>query len=140
VYAAVVPRWLAALSAGKPVTIFGDGETSRDFCPVDNVVRANVLAAVAPEAAWGRAFNVGLGARTTLNDLHRLLRDGLAARGRPCAGLEPRYEPFRKGDARHSLADVRRAIEVLGWAPSVGLTDGLGLAMDHHLAEEADAG
>jgi UDP-N-acetylglucosamine/UDP-N-acetylgalactosamine 4-epimerase len=130
-YAAVVPRWLKALSVGEGVAIFGDGLTSRDFCPVENVVRANLLSAFAPEAAWGRAFNVGLGGRTTLNDLYNILRDGLAARGAPCAGLEPRYEPFRKGDARHSLADISGAVELLGYAPAVSLADGLGRAIDH---------
>ncbi|MEQ1564256.1 MAG: SDR family oxidoreductase [Myxococcota bacterium] len=133
-YAAVVPKWLAALTRGERVTIHGDGETSRDFCPVENVVRANLLAATAPEAAWGRAFNVGLGARTTLNELYALLRDGMAARGSPCADLEPQYGPFRAGDPRHSLADVAPAVEVLGWEPTTTLADGLGAAMDAFVA------
>lgn len=132
-YAAVVPRWLAALSKGEGVAIFGDGLTSRDFCPVENVIRANLLAAFAPEPAWGRAFNVGLGGQTTLNELYGLLRDGLAARGAPCAGLEPRYEPFRKGDPRHSLADITPAIEVLGYQPAVTLADGLAVTIDSFL-------
>jgi UDP-N-acetylglucosamine 4-epimerase len=136
VYAAVVPRWLATLADGKAPIIFGDGLTSRDFCPVENVVRANLLAATAGPAAWGRAVNVGLGGRTTLLDLYRILRDGMAARGAPCAGLEPTFEAFRKGDVRHSLADVSLAQELLGWAPSVGLDEGLGRAMDAFVAGE----
>ncbi|MEQ1505414.1 MAG: NAD-dependent epimerase/dehydratase family protein [Myxococcota bacterium] len=129
-YAAVVPRWLAALRHGDPVTIFGDGETSRDFCPVANVVRANLLAAVAGPDAAGRAFNVGLGAQTTLNELFALLRDGMAARGCPCGGQSPRYEPFRKGDPRHSLADVEAVTTTLGFTPAMSLADGLAAAMD----------
>lgn len=130
VYAAVVPRWLAALAAGRAPVIYGDGLTSRDFCPVGNVVWANLLAATAERPAWGRAFNIGLGGRTTLLDLYRLLRDGMAVRGAPCAGLEPTFEPFRKGDVRHSLADVSLAGELLGWTPSVSLSAGLQEAMD----------
>lgn len=136
-YAAVVPRWLATLVAGEAPVIFGDGLTSRDFCPVDNVVRANVLAATAPPEARGRAFNIGLGDRTTLLELFTLLRDGMAERGAPCAGLEPRHEPFRAGDPRHSLADVAAARSVLGWSPSMTLARGLGLAMDAAAARSA---
>jgi UDP-N-acetylglucosamine 4-epimerase len=133
-YAAVVPKWLAQLAAGEAPAINGDGETSRDFCPVANVVQANLLAAFAPEPAWGRAFNVALGGRTTLDDLYRLLRDGMAARGAPCAGLPPVYRDFRKGDIRHSLADTSAAAELLGYAPSVSLAEGLGRAMDAFVA------
>lgn len=133
-YAAVVPKWLAQLAAGQAPAINGDGETSRDFCPVANVVQANVLAAFAPEAAWGRAFNVALGGRTSLNDLYALLRDGMAARGAPCAGLAPTYRDFRKGDVRHSLADTSLAAELLGYVPTMSLADGLGRAMDAFVA------
>lgn len=129
-YAAVVPRWLAGLARGETATIFGDGATSRDFCPVDNVVRVNVLAALAPDEACGRAFNVGMGGRTTLVDLFTLLRDGMAARGAPCAALAPVHAPFRQGDVRHSLADVSAAARLLGWQPSMSLAEGLALAMD----------
>jgi UDP-N-acetylglucosamine 4-epimerase len=134
-YAAVVPRWIASLSRGEPVAIYGDGLTSRDFCPVENVVRANLLAAFAPEAAWGRAFNVGLGGQTTLNTLYELIRDGLAARGCPCDGLAPRYAPFRKGDPRHSLADVTAAVEILKYRPAVTLVQGLSATLDAGVAE-----
>jgi UDP-N-acetylglucosamine/UDP-N-acetylgalactosamine 4-epimerase len=136
-YAAVVPRWLAAFRAGEVPAIFGDGETSRDFCPVQDVVRGNLLAATAPEAAVGRAFNVGLGAQTTLNQLFALLRDGMAARGAPCADMTPRYEPFRAGDPRHSLADVEAATRVLGWRASSTLAEGLERTMDAFVADEA---
>jgi UDP-N-acetylglucosamine 4-epimerase len=135
-YAAVVPRWLAALTAGQAPVIYGDGLTSRDFCPVANVVRANLLAATADRTAWGRAVNVGLGGRTTLVELYGLLRDGMAARGAPCAGLEATFEGFRKGDVRHSLADVSRARELLGWSPAVTLQAGLDRVMDAFVAGE----
>jgi UDP-N-acetylglucosamine 4-epimerase len=129
-YAAVVPRWLALLEQGERPAIFGDGETSRDFCPIENVVQANLLAAFSGEAAAGRAFNVALGGRTTLNELFTILRDGMAERGAPCAGIEPSYGDFRKGDIRHSHADISAAREALGYEPTVSLSDGLGEAMD----------
>lgn len=126
-YAAVVPRWIAELAAGRAPTIFGDGETSRDFCPVANVVQANLLAAASPPGMGdGEAvFNIALGGRTTLNELFQLLRDGMAALGSPCAGLTAQYEDFRPGDIRHSLADIDRARSQLGYAPEVGLAEAL---------------
>ena len=129
-YAAVVPRWLTALATGRPATIYGDGETSRDFCPIDNVIQANLLAACAPASAHGKAFNVALGQQTTLNELFALLRDGLASRGLPCGDAQPRYEDFRAGDIRHSLADISAAQSLLGYAPHVDLASGLAAAMD----------
>ena len=129
-YAAVVPRWIAALAQGEAPIIFGDGETSRDFCPVDNVVQANLLAATAPDEALGRAFNVALGGRTTLNRLFELLRAGMARRGAPCAELAARYEDFRPGDIRHSHADISAARLALGYEPQVPLAQALGDAMN----------
>src|SRR5690606_27823159 len=120
-YAAVVPRWVAEFAAGKRPKIFGDGETSRDFCPVANVVQANLLAAFAPDSALGRVFNVALGQRTTLNELFTILRDSMAERGAPCADLEPDYEDFRAGDIRHSHADISAIVDALGYAPRVGV-------------------
>ena len=134
-YAAVVPRWIATLAQGEAPIIFGDGETSRDFCPVDNVVQANLLAAFAPEAAHGRAFNVALGGRTTLNELFVILREGMAARGIDCAETQARYEDFRAGDIRHSHADISAAREALGYRPTVSVAEALGAAMDAHLLE-----
>jgi UDP-N-acetylglucosamine/UDP-N-acetylgalactosamine 4-epimerase len=130
-YAAVVPRWIAALASGRRPVVFGDGTTSRDFCPVANVVQANVLAALAGDDAMGGVFNVALGRTTTLLELFAMLRDALASRGAPCAALEPAHEGFRAGDVRHSLADVRRARELLGYAPEIDLAQGLALAVAH---------
>lgn len=129
-YAAVVPRWLSLLARGESPTIYGDGQTSRDFCPVANVVQANLLAAFAQEAAHGHAFNIALGQRTTLEQLFVQLRDGMAARGAPCAAIEASYADFRAGDVRHSLADVSRARALLGYAPTTQLSEGLAASMD----------
>lgn len=117
-YAAVIPRWSAEFRRGERPRIFGDGETTRDFCPVADVVQANLLAAAAPPAACGQAFNIARGRATSLNDLFKLVRATLAAQGVPCAHLEPRYEPFRPGDIRHSRADIHRAQTLLGFHPS----------------------
>jgi len=129
-YAAVIPRWVDALVRGEQPTVFGDGQTTRDFCPVRNVVEANVLAAYSEAALGGRVYNVALGGQTTLLELFRLLRDGLAARGFPCADVELKHEPFRAGDIRHSLADVSAAVRDLGYAPVHGLVSGLDEVLD----------
>jgi UDP-N-acetylglucosamine 4-epimerase len=125
-YAAVMPRWFAALLRGGVVEIHGDGETSRDFCYVRNVVQANLLAATASDpAALGRVYNVACGDRTSLNDLFALLR-ALAARFRPeAASAAPRHAPFRAGDIRHSLASIDAAGTLLGYAPTHGVREGL---------------
>ncbi len=130
-YAAVVPRWIAALASGRAPVVYGDGATSRDFCPVGNVVQANVLAALAGDEAMGQVFNVALGRTTTLLELFAMLREALAERGAPCGAIEPVHEEFRAGDVRHSLADIRRARELLGYAPQIDLVEGLALAVAH---------
>jgi len=125
-YAAVIPRWIAAMLAGQACTINGDGATSRDFCFVANAVQANLRAALAddPEAV-GRVYNVAVGERTDLNELHHLLAAGLQAL-RP--GLEvapPRHADFRAGDVRHSLADIGLARRLLGFAPTHTVRQGI---------------
>ncbi len=125
-YAAVIPLWFRALLAGEPVFVNGDGETSRDFCHVDNAVQANLLAAAtsSPEAL-GQVYNVAAGERTTLNQLFDLMREQ-AARFRPeAAGARPTYRDFRAGDVRHSLADVSLARRLLGYEPAVRVREGL---------------
>lgn len=127
-YAAVIPRWMDALWHGRPVTVYGDGETSRDFCYVANVVQANLLAATTerPEAVH-QVYNIAIGERTSLNELYHLLVAGLQ-RWRP--GLTPPppvYEPFRPGDVRHSLADISKARRLLGYDPPYRLAEGLEL-------------
>lgn len=129
-YAAVGPRWIAAMRAGSRPIIYGDGETTRDFCPVGNVVQANLLAAVSGNAANGRVYNIALGGRTTLDELFLTLRDALVANGVDCSDIEAVYEDFRPGDIRHSLADISRARADLGYAPDITLEEGLRLTVD----------
>jgi nucleoside-diphosphate-sugar epimerase len=114
-----VPRFLTAIRAGTTPVIYGDGEQSRDFTFVENVVRANLAACAAPAQALGEAYNVACGDRITLNELLRILAS--------FAGREvrPRHEPPRKGDVRHSLAGIERAAEKLGFRPEIGVHDGL---------------
>jgi len=125
-YAAVMPLWFSGLLRGESVVIYGDGETSRDFCYVANVVQANVLAATAahPEAV-GEVFNVAYGARTTLNELHGLIRAEVARFRPEAALLEPTYREFRPGDVRHSLANVSKAHRLLGYEPEYSVRQGL---------------
>jgi UDP-N-acetylglucosamine 4-epimerase len=129
-YAAVIPRWVSALVRGERPLLFGDGETSRDFCPVQNVVQANLLAATAGPEVAGRVYNVALGGRTTLNELYALLQRGLVRRGFDCAGIAPEYRDFRPGDVRHSLADIAAARRDLGYEPKCGLAEGLEGVLD----------
>jgi nucleoside-diphosphate-sugar epimerase len=131
-YAAVIPRFFSANLKGEPAVIYGDGEQSRDFTFVADAVRANLLAAAAPPEACGAAYNVGGGARTTVNDLARALQGILG-------GPAPRHEPPRAGDVAHSLADLARAAKGLGYAPTVALSEGLRRALDHYAAAQAEA-
>ena len=131
-YAAVIPKWIAAMLAGKPIEIYGDGSTSRDFCYVANAVQANLRAALAPAEAVNQVYNVALGERTTLNQLFVLLRDGLA-RHQVHYDREPAYADFRRGDVRHSEADISRARELLGYAPTHRIGDGIAEALPWYL-------
>ena len=137
-YAAVIPKWTASLLHGERVYINGDGETSRDFCFVANAVQANLLAATADNnAALNQVYNVAVGERTTLNDLFRLIRDGLAANNPALANVEPEYRDFRAGDVRHSLADVGKARTMLGYQPSHTLAQGLDIALPWYCKDVA---
>jgi nucleoside-diphosphate-sugar epimerase len=117
-YAAVIPLFLTAIAAGEPITIYGDGEQSRDFTYVDNVVDATIAAAHAPGAS-GRAFNVAGGSPASVNRVAETIGEILARE------VRRRHEPPRPGDIRDSWADLRAAREVLGYAPSVSLAEGL---------------
>jgi UDP-glucose 4-epimerase len=117
-YAAVIPVFVTAIAAGEPITVHGDGEQSRDFTYVDNVVSATIAAAHAPGAS-GRAFNVAAGAPASVNRVAETIG---AILGLP---VERRFSPPRPGDIRDSWADLSAAREVLGYAPSVSLEDGL---------------
>lgn len=134
-YAAVMPKWVKSLLQGEPCTINGDGETSRDFCFVKNAVQANLLSAVAPAASTDTAYNVAFGERTTLTDLFALLRDGLAVKRPELASAQPKYADFRPGDVRHSLADIAKARELLGYAPTHDVKKGIGEALAWYAAQ-----
>lgn len=121
-YAAVIPRWIEARLAGRACRLYGDGSTSRDFCYVTNVVQANLLAALAERTAIGREYNIAVGERTTLLDLHRLI-DDLCPKPPPAQGLS--HEPSRPGDVPHSLADISSARKFLGYEPAVAVKAGL---------------
>lgn len=133
-YSAVIPRWTDALLNGKRPQIYGDGETSRDFCPVANVVQANILAAERAPQETGAVFNVGLGRQTSLRELFRALQRGLSARGVKGLPEEPEYIDFRPGDLPHSRADISSARCRLGYSPAVDFATGLESTLDWALA------
>jgi UDP-N-acetylglucosamine 4-epimerase len=125
-YAAVIPKWIAAMIRGDEVRINGSGEISRDFCHVANVVQANLLAAtVETPRALNQAYNIAGGRRTTLEELFLLLRDRLAARHPRLAGRKPTFGPARPGDVMHSLADIGKARRLLGYEPTHSIEEGL---------------
>lgn len=128
-YAAVIPRWLTSLLRGGEVYVHGDGETSRDFCYVENAVQANILAAVAGGDAVNQVYNVASAERTTLNELFVLLRALVAEVEPDAARAKPIYRDFRPGDVRHSLADISKARELLGYEPAHSVRDGLARTM-----------
>jgi UDP-N-acetylglucosamine 4-epimerase len=133
-YAAVIPRWIAAMVNGEPVFINGDGESTRDFCYVENAVQANVLAAtVANNDAAGQIYNVGYGESTSLNALYLILRNQLISRNAVLSEPIAYYRDFRPGDVRHSLADISKAKALLGYLPSHGPETGLNEAIDWYL-------
>lgn len=131
-YAAVIPKWTSAMIQGQEVFINGDGETSRDFCYVDNAVQANLLAANASDEEKNDVYNVAFGGRTSLNDLYMYLREALSAAGVKY-NKEAIYRDFRPGDVRHSQADISRISRLLGYAPSHNIKDGIGMAMPWYL-------
>jgi UDP-N-acetylglucosamine 4-epimerase len=134
-YAAVIPKWTAALIQGDDVLINGDGETSRDFCYVDNVVQANLLAAtVQNPKAVNQIYNVAVGERTSLNKLYKLITETLALHCQlPVANLK--YFDFRDGDVRHSLADISKAQTLLGYAPTVKIDAGIAAVIPWYITK-----
>ena len=133
-YAAVIPKWISAMLANQPVVINGDGETSRDFCYIDNAVQANLLAATSLNAAAvNQIFNVAVGDRTSLNALYAALKHSLVPRFSHLNNAQPEYREFRAGDVRHSLADIGKAASLLGYAPSHRVDEGLAVAMEWYV-------
>lgn len=133
-YAAVIPKWIAALIRRETVFINGDGSTSRDFCFIENVVQANLLAGTATKAdALNQAYNVAVGGRTTLNELFAALKGELQLRHPEVASARPTYRDFRAGDIQHSVADITKAKRLLGYEPEFNLQAGLARAFDWYL-------
>ena len=135
-YAAVIPKWVASMLSGDPVYINGDGDTSRDFCFIENAVQANLLAATSENKdAINQVYNVAVGERTTLNKLYEMIRN-LILEHEPGMSIEsPIYRDFRSGDVRHSLADISKAKKLLGYAPTHRIGEGLNIAMSWYIKD-----
>lgn len=129
-YAAVIPRWISSLLRGERCRIFGDGETTRDFCYIANVVQANLLAATTdnPEAT-GQAYNIACAASVTLNQLFEMMRERLALTDAHFSKATPQYDPFRPGDIRFSGASIEKADRMLGYSPTHDVAAGLAEAL-----------
>ncbi|WP_416305739.1 SDR family oxidoreductase [Neptunicella sp. SCSIO 80796] len=126
-YAAVIPKWTAAMTKNDKVAINGDGETSRDFCYIDNVVQANLLASTTL-LGGSEVFNVAVGDRTTLNELFSAIKNALQQQDIDYSA-EPVYQDFRAGDVRHSQADIGKAKSLLGYEPQYRIAEGISLTM-----------
>ena len=131
-YAAVIPKWTAAMIAGEQVFINGDGETSRDFCFIENTVQMNILAATSSEDARSAVYNVALGDRTTLNALFNEIKRALVSNGVNVVA-KPLYKDFRPGDVRHSQADVSKAKANLGYRPEYRIASGIEKSMPWYI-------
>jgi UDP-N-acetylglucosamine 4-epimerase len=125
-YAAVIPRWVITFLRGGQPVINGDGKTSRDFCYIANVIQVNILAATVDNSeALNKVYNIAYGEQTTLNQLFKLIKDNLIPYKPEIEKLEPKYGPFRKGDVRHSLADISKARNLLGYEPEHDVNRGI---------------
>ena len=131
-YAAVIPKWTAAMIAGDEVFINGDGETSRDFCFIENTVQANILAATANDEAKNQVYNVAVGDRTTLNDLFNALQAALNENG-VTYNKKPVYREFRAGDVRHSQASIAKIEQFLDYEPEFNINQGIDIAMPWYI-------
>ena len=139
-YAAVIPKWIAAMIRNQTVYVNGDGKTSRDFCYIANVVQANLKAAATTRpGAVNQAYNVAVAGRTSLNELLRLLRERLLPRFPHLKNFQPVYRDFRAGDVRHTLADIGKARRLLGYRPDYGFEQGLDEALDWYVADTTGA-
>ena len=138
-YAAVIPKWISSMIKSEQIYINGDGETSRDFCFIANVVQANLLAATTENAeAVNQVYNVAVGDRTTLNELYAQLHHNLLPHYQNLHGAKPVYRHFRAGDVRHSLADVNKAAALLEYKPTHRIDEGLKVAMNWYIRRFAD--
>ncbi len=138
-YAAVIPKWIAAMIQGSEVVINGDGETSRDFCFVDNAIQANLLAATIESSdAANQVYNVAVGDQTTLEELYQLLHRLLAPKYAHLQNASPRYGDFRAGDVRHSRADIGKARNLLQFDPTHSFAQGLAVTVDRVTREKTN--
>jgi len=135
-YAAVIPLWFASLITGNTVYINGDGETSRDFCYIDNCVQANILAATADGSGACGVYNIAVGERTTLNELFQLIRERVGRKHPQVMDVQPEYRDFRPGDVRHSLADIFKARQSIGYEPQFSVTQGLDMAATWYMKKD----
>ena len=137
-YAAVIPQWIAALIRNKTLYINGDGETSRDFCFIENYIQVNLLAALTenPDAV-NQIYNVAINERTSLNQLYEMIRVLLLEKFPHLQHHKPEYVDFRKGDVRHSQADISKAVRMLGFAPTHRINEGLRQALEWYIAHLA---
>lgn len=131
-YAAVIPKWTASMISGEDVFINGDGETSRDFCFIENTIQMNILAALAPDSAKDNVYNVAVGDRTSLNDLYLLIKESLLTNDIKIV-KDPLYSEFRVGDVRHSQADISKSQERLGYIPQFRIGEGIEKAMPWYI-------
>jgi len=134
-YAAVIPKWVAAILNKEDVFINGDGETSRDFCYIDNTVQMNLLAATTDNnEATDQVYNVALNDRTSLNTLYQMIEERLIQRTVGLERKEPIYRDFRAGDVRHSQANIDKAQNLLGYQPKYKISEGMDEAMDWYVS------
>jgi len=133
-YAAVIPKWVGSLLNDKDVFINGDGETSRDFCYIDNVIQMNLLAGTTSnEEAFGEDFNVAAGGQTTLNELYELINNELKENIESFTKKKAVYRDFREGDIRHSNANISKAQTLVGYMPTHTIKDGMKLAINWYI-------
>jgi len=139
-YAAVIPKWIASMLKGESIYINGDGETSRDFCFIANVIQANLLAATTEKAeADNQVYNVAVGDRTTLNELYIQIQHNLLSHYQNLHDAKPVYRHFRAGDVRHSLADVNKAATLLEYKPTHRIDEGLKVSMNWYVRRFAES-
>ncbi len=139
-YAAVIPIWCKTLREGNPVTIFGDGTTSRDFCYIDNVVQANIRAALTTaKDAVNQVYNIAVGEQTSLNELFHLLHSNIKAHSITLPENLLKYGPFRSGDIQHSLADISKAKANFDYLPTININEGLKRTVNWYVSENAVA-
>ena len=135
-YAAVIPKWVSDILSGKDVFINGDGKTSRDFCYIDNTVQMNLLAATTTDSnSTDQVYNVAVNDQTDLNQLYQMIEEKLMDRVDGLTTKDPIYRDFRAGDVRHSLADISKAKNLLGYSPDYKINEGLNESMDWYISD-----